>query len=185
MRNTENQSATILLETSGLEFRFPRIGDRYGLTISICSELVLEAFAGSAAEAWPAAPPLQQLHEQDLPTGLAVLGVGAAGTSHWSASFSVRGPGLVWCEYAARVSQPWNEASEWLGTRLRLGNDWKWERAGRGLRLHSKDQHLFLESLGEESEWEIIGPGEVAFRPAKGYSQRSKTIEWKAAMRLD
>lgn len=184
MNNAEHQSEAILLETSGLEFRFPRIGDRYGLTISLRSELVLEALAGSETDAWPAAPPLQQLHEQELPAGLAVLGVGSAGTSHWSASFSVRGPGLVWCEYAARVSHPWNHAGEWLGTRFHLAKDWNWERAERGLRLLRRDQQLLLELLGEESEWEMVRPNEVAFRPAQGFPQRTKTVEWRAAIRL-
>lgn len=184
MKNTEIERSTIVLETSGLEFRFPRFGDRYGLTVGIRSQVILETRIGSEADAWPAAPPLQQLHAQELSTGGAVLGVGSAGTTHWSASFSERAPGLVWCEYAARVSRPWNPEGEWLGTTFRVAEGWQSEQTERGLHLLAAGQRLELELLGSGSEVESIRSGEFAIRPIQKLPQQAKTVEWRVAVKL-
>lgn len=182
MKKAEQENPTIILATAGLELRFPRLGDQHGFAVWLHSELVLETKTSAETIAWPESPPLQQLHEQLLPTGAAVLGVGSAGTTHWSASFSVREPGLVWCEYAARVSQPWQPASEWLGTRLHLAQGWTGERSEQGLLLHGKDRLLKLALLGPESSLETIGVGEFELRPAEAFPRRTKTIEWKVAL---
>ena len=112
--NKTSDEQEIELETAGLCLRFGRAGDRFQLRLLVGGVTLLEAAAGVDNEAWPSAPPLQQLHEQVLPTGPVVLGVGSAGTTHWSASFAVRAPGVIWCEYAARVSRAWEASSQWL-----------------------------------------------------------------------
>ena len=49
---------------------------------------LLRSVEDSADAIWPASPPLQELTRHELPDGPALLGVGMAGTSHWSVSFS-------------------------------------------------------------------------------------------------
>lgn len=41
---------------------------------------------GGQQEPWPASPPIQQLLTQEIDGSTAILGVGAAGRSHWSIS---------------------------------------------------------------------------------------------------
>ena len=49
----------------------------------------LQSIEGTADQNWPPSPPLQELNQLELEQGDSVLGVGMAGRSHWSASYSV------------------------------------------------------------------------------------------------
>ena len=51
---------------------------------------LLRSIEGDGQLAWPPSPPLQDVSEHELPAGDAILGVGMAGSNHWSASFSVQ-----------------------------------------------------------------------------------------------
>lgn len=113
-----------------------------------------------------------------------MLGVGAAGTTHWSASFSVQAPGVVWCEYAARISRLWDRPSEWLGTRFRVAADWELRSDEKEWVLQQSSRRIGLQLLGTESQLEIIGPGEFAVFPSAARRQEAKTIEWKLAVGL-
>jgi hypothetical protein len=57
--------------------------------------VLLESIEGDAETAWPPSPPLQEIHLHDLGNGEALLGVGMAGTSHWSISLSTKSNSLV------------------------------------------------------------------------------------------
>lgn len=41
---------------------------------------------GTSDDDWPASPPIQEIHEHQLPTGPCWLAVGRAGSAHWSLS---------------------------------------------------------------------------------------------------
>ena len=179
-----NDEQEIELESAGLCLRFARAGDRFQLRLLVDGTPLLEAAAGEDNAAWPSAPPLQQLHEQVLPTGPVVLGVGSAGTTHWSASFSVREPGVVWCEYAARVSRAWEASSQWLGTTFRSSEGWEWSSAGNELILSNSKQTVCLRTLGPESQLNLDPPSVLVVAPANGFAQRSNTIQWRLAICL-
>ena len=179
-----NDEHEIELETAGLCLRFSRIGDRFQLRLQVDGALLLETVNSGADEAWPAAPPLQQLHEQVLPTGAVVLGVGSAGTTHWSASFAAKEPGVVWCEYAARVSRTWDPASQWLGTSFRIGEGWELSSSENALALSSKALKVLLQTLGPESQLTASRCGSFELAPAKDFAQRSNTIQWRLAVCL-
>ncbi len=51
---------------------------------------MLASLEGDSQQVWPPSPPLQDLDRHEFPDGAAVLAVGMAGTSHWSASFSIQ-----------------------------------------------------------------------------------------------
>ncbi len=72
-----------------LEFRWH--GDRWGHRVTVAGRVVAESIEGSAdgprAE-WPPSPALVELSELPLKAGFALLGVGLAGRSHFSASIS-------------------------------------------------------------------------------------------------
>ncbi len=178
------ETETLAIQTAKLSLRFPRCGDRYRLQAVIGEELLLETIDGSDEDAWPASPPLQQLHQQQLPSGAAVFGVGAAGTTHWSASFSIREPGLVWLEYAARVRREWNRSGEWLGGRFRLAPGWEIKPEGAAWSFLGNGHRAQLLPLGAESVLELNGFGEFVVRPATETPGRANTIEWKFALSL-
>jgi hypothetical protein len=54
-------------------------------------QTIMQTIEGDQQSIWPPSPPLQDASQHDLASGPAVLAVGMAGTSHWSASFSVEG----------------------------------------------------------------------------------------------
>lgn len=184
-----NDEQRIELETGGLCLRFARVGDRFQLRLLVDGATLLDAAelreaAGGAHDAWPTAPPLQQLHEQVLPAGPVVLGVGSAGTTHWSASFAVQEPGVIWCEYAARVSRTWEPASQWLGSSFLISDGWKWSTAENELTLANTTRKIHLKTLGTESQLAVNDSGRVEIAPAKDFVQRSNTIQWRLAIRL-
>ena len=52
----------------------------------------LKSREGKPDQNWPASPPLQNVSRHALEQGAAVLCVGMAGNSHWSASYSIESP---------------------------------------------------------------------------------------------
>lgn len=180
-----NNEQEIQLETAGLCLSFVRVGDRFQLRVSIDGALFLEVAVESDNQAWPAAPPLQQLHQQILPTGPVVLGVGAAGTTHWSASFAAREPGVVWCEYAARVSRTWAPQSEWLGTSFRIGEGWDLSLGQNELTLANQSRKVLLQTLGPESQLTASCSDSLELAPAKDFVQRTNTIQWRLGICLE
>src|SRR5439155_1224637 len=108
---------------SGLRVEFVWRGDRYGHMISEVGpagvvEPLLESIEGTAADQWPASPPLQTLSVEELPGERRVaLLVGMAGGSHWSASIeAVAEKGELIFDIACRHAA----APVWLGSRYRL-----------------------------------------------------------------
>jgi hypothetical protein len=125
-----------------VEFRFR--GDRFTHLISLVaaekSIPLLESVEGTAAESWPASPPLQGLHIEALPDGRsAALLVGAAGRAHWSASIEAsptsaltyKAAALVFdiaCRTeapSARLGTTYRQLPTTLG-KLAAGNDGSW-----------------------------------------------------------
>jgi hypothetical protein len=73
-----------------IDFRFH--DDRHGhvILIRLQNEVleILESVEGTDDDEWPPSPPLQQIHEQELPSGSVIWGLGMSGSSHWSGSFA-------------------------------------------------------------------------------------------------
>lgn len=73
-----------------LQVIFVRLADRIGHRLELQSNsqpprVIAESWEGTTDEAWPASPPLQQLHLEDRGGGQRVaLLVGMAGRGHWS-----------------------------------------------------------------------------------------------------
>jgi hypothetical protein len=81
---------------AGLRIRFIWAGDRYQSLVEIgpaAARPTFQAVGGDALPDWPDDPPLQQLSIERLGDRTVALGVGSAGTSHWSISIeAVPGP---------------------------------------------------------------------------------------------
>ncbi|TWU23295.1 hypothetical protein Pla52o_28310 [Novipirellula galeiformis] len=94
---------------------------------------VMASVNGTADQTWPCSPPIQQLSLESLPVGDALLGVGAAGVSHWSVSVhwleAAEEPTLFF-DFACRCKQ----TPEFLGSTYRPNSRFKIE-AGEGSQL--------------------------------------------------
>ena len=80
-------SAQLVSSLDGrLVAKFTWQGDRYGHQLSFDGKVVGSSIEGDAAENWPTSPPIQQVSLEQIDGRQMVLGVGAAGRSHWSIS---------------------------------------------------------------------------------------------------
>jgi len=81
--------------------------DRWSHQILMITEVeetvLLTSVEGTDQETWPASAPLQDISHHDLPTGQAILGVGMAGKSHWSASVSIEDDAAVFFDMACLI----------------------------------------------------------------------------------
>ena len=90
------------------------------------ADSVLSSLEGGPDEAWPPSPPLQQLSRESIAGQDVILGVGAAGVSHWSVSVEPVAVGEAYSlkfELACRSKQP----AEFLGSSYQSGHDWRIE----------------------------------------------------------
>ncbi len=113
-------SSLLVLEGGCWRVRFVRRGDRYAHVIEVRDgggyAAILESVEGATDDAWPASPPLQDLHLEERGGAAQVaLLVGRAARSHWSMSIEQKGDILVF-DAACRVG----EQPGWLGTSYRL-----------------------------------------------------------------
>ena len=85
----------IVLEAAGFRVTFDLSrspgGDRFGHRIEFVdgneTVTLLESIEGTSDDAWPASPPIQEVHVEDRDGGMQVaLAVGRAGSGHWSLS---------------------------------------------------------------------------------------------------
>ncbi|MDX1945596.1 MAG: hypothetical protein SFU86_09310 [Pirellulaceae bacterium] len=149
-----------------LRIEFPRVGDRYAQVLSLVSANgqvmpLLESIEGSPADNWPASPPLQNLHLQDLPDGRRVaLLVGMAGRSHWSASIeTIPGQAALLFDIACRTSDP----AATLGNRYRL--------------LTAVESRLSFVALADAL---LHREGDrLTITPAQASGPAQKTIRWR------
>lgn len=78
-------------EGNGLLVAFHWNQDRFEHRVAVivdgASHLLMSSCEGSVDDPWPPSPPLQQVLKQTVKDDPALLGVGMAGNSHWSASF--------------------------------------------------------------------------------------------------
>lgn len=66
---------------------------------------------------WPSSPPLVELVDVPMPQGTAIVGVGSAGTTHYSLSVSTAPEGGLRFEFACRLVT----LAGWLGTTYAAG----------------------------------------------------------------
>jgi hypothetical protein len=170
------------------EFRFQ--GDRFTHVVSLigrgeASIPFLQSVEGTAAEAWPASPPLQSLHIDRLPTGReAALLVGMAGRGHWSASIeAIPDSATLVFDIACRLSG----GEPALASRYRL--------AAPGAKLFMAYDESWIESRCEHGDLVISPAGEVAAPCAlkmlgvdsfaiAPMPQSGPTIRWRYFVRL-
>ncbi len=75
-------------------------------------EALLESIHDDLEAAWPKCPAIQQLHMEDHVQGKVLLGVGLAGTNHYSLVVESSGPGRLRFDWAVRT----RGRAEYVGT---------------------------------------------------------------------
>lgn len=104
------------LPDQSLHVEFLWHDDRFGHQFVLADGLRIPSIEGDASLDWPPSPPLQQISREEIGDGYAIMGVGAAGKSHWSLSVDIADHDDTPClrfDVACRAKvQP-----EWLGSR--------------------------------------------------------------------
>jgi len=173
-----------------LRIDFERKIDRYQQALWLIAGerevCVVTTVEGTGQQAWPPSPPLQQLHEHQTPAGnLAVLGVGMAGTSHWSLAMEAGAdqPSLC-CDVACCVKEvPDDLAVTWeLGENVAVNTD-----SELLVELSTPLGRVRI-SVGEEDEFAAAiyvvkrlehPDGQICLSPMKTIGARPKTIRWR------
>jgi hypothetical protein len=152
----------------GLRVEFERRGDRYAHVISRVGpggkvRPLLESVEGLPTDDWPASPPLQSLHMQELPDGKrAALLVGMAGRSHWSASIEIApGKAEIVFDIACRCG----------AGRRQLGSEYRWliEVADPRFEFAAADERTEVRRTEER----------VVIGPAKTVETAATTVRWR------
>lgn len=79
---------TIQTANQRLTVEFTWKTDRYVHRITSDAGCEITSVDGTPEEPWPSSPPIQQLSLESIEGQLVLLGVGAAGSGHWSISVS-------------------------------------------------------------------------------------------------
>lgn len=138
---------------------------------------------GTSEDAWPPSPPLQQLVAEDGGGAPVLLGVGMAGTSHWSLSYSLSSDQqTLIMEAACRLTAC---PSLWLGSRFRLAPQWHLESQGEELIGMGNGLKGWRLSPLVGSRLSLTQDGELWVEPKNMISDQKKpqTVAW--GMRIE
>jgi len=116
--------AAISLRAGAVEVSFTRAGDRWRHVVSVAGTIAFESVEGAggadADPRWPASPALTEVTRFDAAGRPAILGLGLAGRSHFSASVAAHPdrPDTLLFEVACRIQEP----PAWLGSTYRTAS---------------------------------------------------------------
>ena len=114
MNATAAPESVVLENSTGNRLVFHWTADRYEHRM-VTSGGVAESLCSNTDSSWPTSPPLQQLSKESINGQDVVLGVGCAGTSHWSVSVEPRDDGFQF-DWACKTKEP----PEHLGSRYSI-----------------------------------------------------------------
>jgi hypothetical protein len=151
----------------------------------------VEAVEDIAPLAWPLNPPLQQLdHCQLSGHRQGLVGLGMAGTSHWSLAVEVEGSRL-WFDVACRVQQapgPLRSSYRWADAGERpAGQSWRLRQPRAAVLFFPRDDHagsplVGLELTADERSTELCVDecaGLLQLRPKQPPATWPATICWR------
>ena len=178
----------VYLEGGGLLLEFVHAGDRFEhhliATGGARSIEMLCSLEGTPQEAWPASPPLQQIHPQATATGEPLaLGVGMAGRSHWSLSARLdEQQGFVEFDVACRAS----ESPPRLASSYRLCDGVRAEAHQRGVQLSRDGLVWQIEPSGEAgrpaAQIELLDQ-HITIHPTGNEASYPATVCWRYVVR--
>ena len=151
--NNMSNNLSILISTSEavqLRLEFAKSDDRWlnlWILVSGDNEFeIMTSVEGTPEQNWPPSPPLQDVNVHELPNGSAILGVGMAGKSHWSASLAgiTENPEqtqFIRCEWAclSKDEQDRATAKAKLGSCFSVSSGFAFQQTGDRTEILSKD----------------------------------------------
>lgn len=149
------------------------------------ASLLAESCEDQQESAWPSSPPYQQIDHCVLADGReGLVGVGMAGTSHWSVAIEARENSLWW-DVACRV----HRVPEFLGSVYEVRDLETWQHDGaRVVRLTSVSEGRRLVFRWDQATTEVIWPDDGRFfevRPRLDPESFPATIRWKYGLQLE
>lgn len=147
-----------------LRVAFAKLGDRWQHTVHFVREgndrVAGTSLEGSPEESWPPSPPLQSISLETIDGRQVALGVGMAGTCHWSLSVEpVADAAAFVFDWACRVDR----LPQWLGS--------TYEVAGP-IRFMPLAIDGVSASYNRTADW-------VTLQPAPAKVEGRATIRWK------
>ena len=161
--------------------------DRWSNQISLIDgdqqTILLTSVEGDDQQTWPASPPLQDISHHDLPGGEAILGVGMAGKSHWSASVSVQENDALFFDMACLIKSP----DAVVGSQYAVGDGVEIETADDKVYLKFGNTKIAIEPLLKDTQQTILcsDSATVTMQPAADLAGVTGSIRWCFHMRLD
>jgi hypothetical protein len=182
------------LDDSPFSLLFERKTDRWWHRLIVeqagLETAILQSVEGDSSQNWPPSPPLQDLAQQLLTDGsTAILGVGKAGKSHWSASFSkqqstqpIRNRWLV--EFACLC--PPDASPPTLCTTYEIAESMHLEKRDNSIRIAVAHRELKIESLdAKERSTELrLTPGQLLASPIHFPHDGKKSVRWGYCLEL-
>lgn len=168
-----------------------RTGDRLAHRVLLAAQgrsasPLVESWEDQQSLAWPASPPYQQMDQCVLADGReGLVGVGMAGTSHWSVAIESHDDSLWW-DVACRVQRE----PEFLGSVYRVRDSECWEAresepaVARGRVLNDGRQIVFRwDPATTEVHWPQDAL-EFEVRPRQWPESFPATVRWKYGFTL-
>ncbi len=165
---------------------FFRRADRYAhrLELAASSFPLLESVEGAHDAQWPPSPPMQELHLHPSSNAAAVLlGVGMAGSSHWSLSAELQENAAhvvaVKFDVACRTVGP----TPWLGSRYRLRSEgvFSGDLKGSRIRYPKSPVELRIESPNCRVEFDA---NELSITPLDDVGEVKRTVRWQYTLEV-
>ncbi len=107
----------------------------------------MSSVEGNSEEDWPASPPIQEASLHELPDGNAVLCVGMAGKSHWSAAYSIENADVgeyLRADLACLQNEP--SATAKLSSQFAVNPDWSFNVNSNRVELVWNSLRILIES---------------------------------------
>lgn len=117
-----------------LTVQFRWRGDRFSHQILLGDKMIASSVEGDPEQPWPPSPPVQQISLEELGDKWVVLGVGAAGSSHWSVAVEPFQESAIRFDWACRTG---DTGSQLMTTYDRLAEGWAIEPADNARQVDS------------------------------------------------
>ena len=143
--------------------------------------ILLTSIEGDDEQTWPASAPLQDISHHDLPGGEAILGVGMAGKSHWSASVSVQENDALFFDMACLVKAP----DAVIGSQYAVGDGVEIESTGENVLLKAGGTEITIEALRKDAQQTNVcsDTNTVTMKPAVELTNVTGSVRWCFHMR--
>ena len=165
-----------------IALQFAQASDRWHHRLIIVANDEATEFMSSAEgtpeEEWPPSPPLQEATLHELPEGNAILCVGMAGKSHWSAAYSIE-PSVKGQHVRADLAclQKEESPSAKLGCCYNVNPDWTVKKVDNRVELAWRSLRVVLEP---ESETKLSAAEHQVFAEPTQFSTSPKVAtRWR------